>query len=96
MGDGGQPARDATFALQPRLLWAATPDPFPSRLTRLDTKSEKEVQHALNTLMAENKGTCIAIAHRLSTIMDSDQIAVVKDKVTETGFGVRAWGEGLG
>jgi len=46
----------------------------------LDTKSEKEVQHALNSLMAENKGTCIAIAHRLSTIMDSDQIAVVKDK----------------
>ena len=42
----------------------------------LDTKSEKEVQMALNNLMAMNKGTCIAIAHRLSTIMDSDQIAV--------------------
>ena len=30
----------------------------------LDTKSEKEVQMALNNLMAMNKGTCIAIAHR--------------------------------
>jgi len=52
----------------------------------LDTKSEREVQKALNTLMADVKGTCIAIAHRLSTIMDSDSIAVIKNKkVVEQG-----------
>ena len=52
----------------------------------LDTKSEKEVQKALNALMAQQAGTCIAIAHRLSTIMDSAKIAVVKDKhVLEEG-----------
>ena len=52
----------------------------------LDTKSEKEVQKALNALMAQQAGTCLAIAHRLSTIMDSAKIAVVKDKhVLEEG-----------
>jgi len=52
----------------------------------LDTKSEKEVQRALNALMADCKGTCVAIAHRLSTIMDSHCIAVIKKKrVVEKG-----------
>lgn len=52
----------------------------------LDTKSEREVQRALNALMKEVNGTCVAIAHRLSTIMDSDTIAVIKDKrVVEQG-----------
>jgi len=52
----------------------------------LDTKSEREVQKALNALMLEVKGTCVAIAHRLSTIMDSDMIAVIKEKkVKESG-----------
>jgi len=45
-----------------------------------------KVQQALNSLMANVNGTCIAIAHRLSTIMDSDLIAVIKDKtVKEVG-----------
>ena len=44
------------------------------------------MQKALNALMAQQAGTCIAIAHRLSTIMDSAKIAVVKDKhVLEEG-----------
>ena len=50
----------------------------------LDTKSEKEVQKALNNLM---KGrTCLVIAHRLSTVQDADLIYVMSHgKVVEEG-----------
>ncbi len=43
----------------------------------LDTKSEKEVQQALENLMADK--TSIVIAHRLSTVLDADKILVLKD-----------------
>lgn len=50
----------------------------------LDTRSEREVQHALDTLM---KGrTSFVIAHRLSTIMTADRIIVLKDgRIVEQG-----------
>ncbi len=43
----------------------------------LDTKSEKEVQKALDNLMIGK--TSIVIAHRLSTILNADSIIVMKD-----------------
>ncbi len=42
----------------------------------LDTESEREVQHALDTLMQGR--TSFVIAHRLSTIMNADRIIVLK------------------
>ncbi len=50
----------------------------------LDTKSEKEVQKALDNLMIGK--TSIVIAHRLSTILDADNILVISDgKIVESG-----------
>jgi subfamily B ATP-binding cassette protein MsbA len=54
----------------------------------LDAESEREVQRALDSLMAEGAGarTTVVIAHRLSTIRHADQIAVIVDgRVIETG-----------
>jgi subfamily B ATP-binding cassette protein MsbA len=55
----------------------------------LDAESEREVQRALDGLMAEGVGvhrTTVVIAHRLSTIRHADQIAVIVDGVVvETG-----------
>jgi subfamily B ATP-binding cassette protein MsbA len=54
----------------------------------LDAESEREVQRALDALMAEGAGarTTLVIAHRLSTIRHADQIAVIIDgRVVETG-----------
>jgi subfamily B ATP-binding cassette protein MsbA len=50
----------------------------------LDTRSERELQYALDTLM---KGrTSFVIAHRLSTIMNADRIIVLKDgRIVEQG-----------
>lgn len=50
----------------------------------LDTKSEKQVQKALDNLM---KGrTCLVIAHRLSTIQNADVIYVMdQGKIVESG-----------
>ena len=43
----------------------------------IDTRTERQIQHAMELLM---KGkTSFVIAHRLSTIMDSDMILVIKD-----------------
>jgi ABC-type multidrug transport system fused ATPase/permease subunit len=42
----------------------------------LDTAAEREVQAALDSLMAHR--TTIAIAHRLSTITHADKIVVIK------------------
>ena len=44
----------------------------------LDTKTEKEIQIALQALTGR---TTIAIAHRLSTIRHADQILVMKNGV---------------
>jgi subfamily B ATP-binding cassette protein MsbA len=50
----------------------------------LDTQSEREVQKALDTLMAGR--TSFVIAHRLSTIMNADRIIVLKDgRIIEQG-----------
>jgi subfamily B ATP-binding cassette protein MsbA len=54
----------------------------------LDAESEREVQRALDSLMAEGAGaqTTVVIAHRLSTIRHADQIAVIADgRIVETG-----------
>jgi subfamily B ATP-binding cassette protein MsbA len=55
----------------------------------LDAESEREVQRALDSLMALDGGrnrTTLVIAHRLSTIRNADKIAVIVDgRVVETG-----------
>ncbi len=54
----------------------------------LDAESEREVQRALDALMAQGGGerTTLVIAHRLSTIRNADVIAVLVDgKVVELG-----------
>lgn len=50
----------------------------------LDSRSEKDVQSALENLMRNR--TTLVIAHRLSTIVGADRIVVLKDgRVVETG-----------
>jgi len=52
----------------------------------LDSKSEKEVQSAIDQITASGQQTTITIAHRLSTIQNSDNILVLVDgKVKESG-----------
>merc|ERR1711997_562196 len=52
----------------------------------LDSKSEKEVQSAIDEITASGQQTTITIAHRLSTIQNSDNILVLVDgKVRESG-----------
>lgn len=50
----------------------------------VDTRTEKHIQDALNSLMEGR--TAIIIAHRLSTIIDSDVIVVISEgRVAESG-----------
>ncbi|MVX64045.1 ATP-binding cassette domain-containing protein [Clostridium chromiireducens] len=50
----------------------------------VDTKTEKDIQHALVRLMKNR--TSFLIAHRLSTIRDADRIMVIGDgKILESG-----------
>ena len=52
----------------------------------LDSKSEKEVQSAIDHITASGQQTTITIAHRLSTITNCDNILVLVDgKVKEQG-----------
>mmetsp|Transcript_14404 Transcript_14404/g.40474 ORF Transcript_14404/g.40474 Transcript_14404/m.40474 type:complete len:554 (+) Transcript_14404:3-1664(+) len=52
----------------------------------LDSASEREVQAALDEIMAAEKRTTVAIAHRLSTIRNADKIAVIEHgRVVEEG-----------
>jgi ABC-type multidrug transport system fused ATPase/permease subunit len=45
----------------------------------LDTKSEKEVQDAIEKINLEISITTVVIAHRLSTIANADKIIILKD-----------------
>ena len=50
----------------------------------IDTKTESDIQKALNTILKDR--TSIMIAHRLSTIVDADRIIVMSDgKIIEEG-----------
>ncbi len=50
----------------------------------VDTKTEKQIQHAMNNLIKDK--TSIMIAHRLSTIRDATKILVIKDgELIESG-----------
>jgi len=52
----------------------------------LDTESEKVVQEALDSIMADTKLITVVIAHRLSTIRGASRIAYVDHgKVREIG-----------
>jgi len=52
----------------------------------LDSKSENEVQSAIDKITASGQQTTITIAHRLNTIKNSDNILVLVDgKVKESG-----------
>ncbi len=50
---------------------------FDEATSNVDSRTEIQIQNAMNELM-ENK-TCFVIAHRLSTIQNADTILVVKD-----------------
>ena len=57
---------------------------FDEATSALDSRTEKEIQQALNSV-SENQ-TTLMIAHRLSTIVHADQIIVLADgEVTERG-----------
>jgi len=49
----------------------------------LDTKSEREVQRAIDNIAANSKQTIVVIAHRLSTIKNADKILVLVDGTVE-------------
>jgi ABC-type multidrug transport system fused ATPase/permease subunit len=53
----------------------------------LDSASERQVQEALDELLAQRRGTTtIVVAHRLQTVRQADAIAVLKDgKIAEQG-----------
>ena len=52
----------------------------------LDSKTEKEIQKSINTILKEDSKTVIVIAHRLSTIKHLDRIVVMKDgRIVEDG-----------
>eukprot|EP00486_Rosalina_sp_Unknown_P004417 CAMPEP_0201568932 /NCGR_PEP_ID=MMETSP0190_2-20130828/10301_1 /ASSEMBLY_ACC=CAM_ASM_000263 /TAXON_ID=37353 /ORGANISM="Rosalina sp." /LENGTH=1342 /DNA_ID=CAMNT_0047990649 /DNA_START=38 /DNA_END=4067 /DNA_ORIENTATION=- len=52
----------------------------------LDSKSEREVQNAIDNISANSNQTIITIAHRLSTIKNADNILVLVDgKIKESG-----------
>ena len=59
---------------------------FDEATSALDSKSENEVQTAIDNITKLKKLTCIIIAHRLSTIKDADIIFYLdKGKIIEKG-----------
>lgn len=52
----------------------------------LDTKTEKEIQKALLSLLEDKDRTMLVIAHRLSTVMHLDRVIVMEDgEIVEDG-----------
>ena len=52
----------------------------------LDSESERIVQDALDSVIAERRRTTIVVAHRLSTIKNADVICVIDNgQIVETG-----------
>ena len=61
-----------------KLIYSAT--------SALDSKSEKEVQDAIDKIASTRNQTVISIAHRLSTIKNADTIIVLVDgEIRESG-----------
>jgi len=53
----------------------------------LDSESEKVVQQALDSLLAQKSRTTLMIAHRLATVVNSDMICVIYDgRIVEKGI----------
>eukprot|EP00656_Telonema_subtile_P057413 TRINITY_DN9435_c0_g1_i3.p1 TRINITY_DN9435_c0_g1~~TRINITY_DN9435_c0_g1_i3.p1 ORF type:complete len:344 (+),score=110.26 TRINITY_DN9435_c0_g1_i3:80-1111(+) len=80
---GGQKQRIAiarALVRRPRVLL------LDEATSALDADSEAEVQHAINTMLAQSNMTVLIIAHRLSTIQHADKIVVIQGgKVVEQG-----------
>ena len=57
---------------------------FDEATSALDSRTEKEIQHALDTVSKSQ--TTLVIAHRLSTIVNADEVIVLaKGKIIERG-----------
>ena len=50
---------------------------FDEATSALDSRSQEEVQAAVNKVLAESRATCLLIAHRLSTVAGADKIVVL-------------------
>merc|ERR1719474_2669834 len=77
---GGQKQRIAiarAIATKPAILL------LDEATSALDTKSEREVQRAIDNIAANSSQTIVVIAHRLSTIKNADKILVLVDGAKE-------------
>merc|ERR1719474_1338441 len=77
---GGQKQRIAiarAIATKPAILL------LDEATSALDTKSEREVQRAIDKIAANRSQTIVVIAHRLSTIKNADKILVLVDGAKE-------------
>eukprot|EP00457_Paulinella_chromatophora_P001807 gb/GEZN01001809.1/.p1 GENE.gb/GEZN01001809.1/~~gb/GEZN01001809.1/.p1 ORF type:complete len:795 (+),score=80.59 gb/GEZN01001809.1/:260-2644(+) len=56
---------------------------FDEATSALDSKSEQEVQSAIDEICSAHDRTVLVIAHRLSTVRNADSIVVLRDGVIE-------------